>query len=129
MPRIQAAGQLNGKVAMQFKEGGSQAAARLEQLTLSDTLLAAPDLLGPDQFALRQLAANGNLAWQAGTATAEQLRRPGDFGEVTANGQMSLKEITELAGQVRLSRAPFQLEGKLDLARDRPLLPSTLHLP
>lgn len=128
VPRIQAAGQLNGKVAMQFKEGGNQAAARLEQLNLSDALLAAPGLLGPDQFALRQLAANGNLAWQTGTATAEQFTAVCDFGELTANGQMSVKELTELAGQVRLSRAPFQLEGKLDLARVAALLPSTLHL-
>jgi hypothetical protein len=128
VPRIQATGQLNGKVAMQFKEGGNQAAARLEQLNLSDALLAAPDLLGPDQFALRQLAANGNLAWQTGTATAEQFTATCDFGQVTANGQISVKELTELAGQVRLSRAPFQLEGKLDLARVAALLPSTLHL-
>ncbi|MFM7563552.1 MAG: hypothetical protein ACKO81_11015, partial [Planctomycetota bacterium] len=128
VPRIQATGQLNGKVAMQFKEGGNQAAARLEQLNLSDALLAAPDLLGPDQFALRQLAANGSLAWQTGTATAEQFTATCDFGQVTANGQMSVKELTELAGQVRLSRAPFQLEGKLDLARVAALLPSTLHL-
>ncbi|MFM7740987.1 MAG: hypothetical protein ACKO9H_16435 [Planctomycetota bacterium] len=113
---------------MQFKEGGNQAAARLEQLNLSDALLAAPDLLGPDQFALRQLAANGSLAWQTGTATAEQFTATCDFGQVTANGQMSVKELTELAGQVRLSRAPFQLEGKLDLARVAALLPSTLHL-
>ena len=128
VPRIQTAGQLNGKVAMQFKAGGSQAAARLDQLSLSDTLLVSPDLIGPDQFSLRQLAANGNLAWLDGTATAEQFTATCDFGQLTANGQMSVKELTELAGQVRLSRAPFQLEGKLDLARVAALLPSTLHL-
>lgn len=128
LQRVQLAGELNGKAAFQFREGGRQAGARLEQLRVSDTLFASPDLLGADQFALQQFAANGNLAWLDGMATADQFNATCDFGQVTANGQISWKELTELAGQVRLSRAPFQLEGQLDLARVAQLLPSTLHL-
>ena len=126
--RIELAGQLNGKVNLQFVGGGRQAVAQLEQMRLDRAIAVAPDLLGTDEFNLQQLSAQGELGWADGTASANQFQARCDFGQLAANGTLALADLTQLAGTGRLARTPFQLEGQLDLARIASLLPQTLHL-
>lgn len=126
--RIQLAGQLNGKATIQFAGGGRRAVSQFEQVRLERAYFAAPDLLGSDEFQLQQLTAQGELAWQDGNLSATQFRSKCDFGEVAANGQIAVQDLSRLAGSARLARTPFQLEGQVDLARLASLLPQTLHL-
>lgn len=126
--RIELAGELNGKAKLQFSGGGQQAVAQLDQLRLDRAIAAAPDLLGADQFNLQQLSVQGELGWQGGTVSANQFLARCDFGQIAANGQIGVQDLTQLAGSGRLARTPFQLEGQLDLARIATLLPQTLHL-
>lgn len=126
--RIQLAGQIEGKLNLQFAGGGREAVAQLDQWRVDRAIAVAPDLIGSDEFNLQQLTAQGELAWQDGTVRANQFLARCDFGQLMANGQIAVQEMSQLAGSGRLARTPFQLEGQLDLARIATLLPHTLHL-
>ena len=121
------AGKMNGKIQASYSAAANAVAMDVEQLNLTNFGIVAPDLLGTDQFALRNLSANGKIQASPTVISAQQFNLDSDVGRVKAEGSFNVDQISGLAGG-QLLDTPLDVNGEIDLARLIRMLPSTLSL-
>lgn len=126
--QVQAGGELNGQAQIQFQDGGQSLAASFEKLHLHEAFFLAPSLLGSDRIQFQSLTMDGQARATSNLLIAENLVADCDLGRAAANGKFAWQELSGLATGGQLSREPFQVEGKLDLARLASLFPATLRV-
>ncbi len=122
------AGNLNGKIQASYSAAQNAVAMNVEQLNLTNFGIVAPDLLGTDQFSLRNLSANGKIQASPTVISAEQFNLESDVGRVKAAGMFNVNQISNLASGGELLDTPFDMNGEIDLAQLIRMLPSTLSL-
>ena len=100
----------------------------VEQLNLTNVGIVAPELLGTDQFTLKNVSANGTIQASPSIISAQQFNVDSDVGRVKANGSFDVNQISNLAAGGELLDNPLDMNGEIDLARLIKMLPSTLGL-
>ena len=121
------AGHMNGKIQASYSAAANAVAMDVERLNLTNFGIVAPDLLGTDQFALRNLSANGKIQASPTVISAQQFNLESDVGRVKAEGSFNVDQISNLAGGELLD-TPLDVNGEIDLAGLIRMLPSTLSL-
>ena len=123
-----AIGTLDADVRAAWSSATGAGIADIKSLQLNSAGLAAPDMLGTDQVYLENVSATGKLDVSSHAIAADSFQATTDFGSVSANGQFHFDQLTRLASNGELVAAPFQMDGKVDLAKVMQLLPQTLHV-
>lgn len=121
------AGSMNGKIQASYSAAANAVALDVKRLSLANFGIVAPDLLGTDQFALRNLSANGKIQASPTVISAQQFNLESDVGRVKAEGSFNVDQISNLAGGELLD-TPLDINGEIDLAGLIRMLPSTLSL-
>lgn len=122
------AGNMNGKIQASYNGAANAVAMNVEQLNLTNFGVVAPELLGTDQFALRNVSANGTIQASPSVISAQQFNVDSDVGKFKANGSFDVNQISNLAAGGELLDTPFDMNGEIDLASLIRMLPSTLSL-
>ena len=122
------AGNMNGKIQASYSGPNNSVAMNVEQLNLTNFGVVAPDLLGTDQFVLRNISANGTIQASPTVISAQGFNVDSDVGRVKANGSFDVNQIANLAAGGELLDTPFDMNGEIDLAGLIRMLPSTLGL-
>lgn len=121
------AGNLDCAIVAAYDLKNSSVAATVESLNLSDLHVAAPQLLGADQFHLANANAHGKLNLSPALLSADNFEFNADVGEVNADGSFDLNQINQLSAAAEMPATDFQMDGKLDLAALMKMLPDTFH--
>ena len=122
------AGKMNGRIQASYSAAANAVAMNVEQLNLTNFAVVAPELLGTDQFALRNVSANGTIEASPSVISAQQFNVDSDIGRVKADGSFDVNQIANLASGGELLDTPFDMNGEIDLAGLISMLPSTLGL-
>ena len=122
------AGNMNGKIQASYDGPNNAVAMNVEQLNLTNFGVVAPELLGTDQFTLKNVSANGIIQASPTVVSAQQFNVDSDVGKVRANGSFDVNQIANLAAGGELLDTPFDMNGEIDLAGLISMLPSTLGL-
>jgi len=123
----QVAGNLDCAIVAAYDLKNSSVAATVESLNLSQLQLAAPEILGSDQFHLATASASGKINLSPALLSADNFKFNTDVGEVNADGSFDLNQINQLSAGSAMPATDFQMDGKLDLAELIKMLPNTFH--
>ncbi len=123
----QVAGNLDCGIVAAYDLKNSSVAATVDSLILSELQIAAPQLLGNDQFHLANANANGKINLSPALLSANNFKFNTDVGELNADGSFDLNQINQLSNGGAIPATDFQMDGKLDLAGLIKMLPNTFH--
>jgi translocation and assembly module TamB len=124
----QSTGQFSGSLQSQISVNDQSVQLEIGDARLTDFVLAAPQVLGPDRIAIQNLVAQGSLQLSPTTIASSRFDVTSDFGRVNANGRFDIEQLNQAANSGQLLESPFQLDGEIDLAGLFQMLPATLQL-
>ena len=119
-------GQLDGQLALAADTVRAALALDVRQLNLRNFVVAAPDLLGHDQFVARNLTGQGKLNLSADEVTAEKFSAETEFARINTDGRFNIQQISSMVKSGEIPNSNFQLDGVLDLAQIIQMLPQTM---
>ena len=126
LPGARTAGRLSSEIRASW--GGADGKNVVEaNLSTEGFAVSSPELLQTDVVQLERLQAVGRASWNAKCVEIEQSSLDCDLGNVTLKGTIPLDGADGFS-TASLMRRPFDLSGRLDLARLARLLPATLHI-
>ncbi|MEM9939996.1 MAG: hypothetical protein AAF939_00310 [Planctomycetota bacterium] len=125
---VESNGTLDGLVELEYVGNANSIQMIAERLNLNQFQLIAPEWIGPDQFRIQNLIANGSIGISPGTVAAKNFQLASDFAKVSAAGEFDLSQWGQVSAGTSLASEPFQMDGEIDLAKVIPMLPETLSL-
>lgn len=123
----QIAGELDCEIVAACDLKNSSIAATVQSLNLSQLQMIAPQLLGNDRFQLASASSSGKINLSPALLSADNFKFDTDVGDVNANGNFDLNQITQASSRQSTPATDFQMNGRIDLAALVKMLPNTLH--
>ena len=132
MERVVGASQVDGAMtgSLQGNYNGSDhsVALQVEGLNCRNVYFASPSLINDDHVQIQNLVCDGDVQLTPRLISASEFNLQSDIGNVRADGNFDVQQISQLGNNNRLLDSPFEMDGKLDLAQVIRMLPSTLQL-
>ena len=121
-------GYASGEFQLSLTASTGAANIEISQLQLDRALFAAPDLIGSDQLMTQRTEASGNLNLSMSQVAADGFRFSSDLGKVNVDGVLNVSQLSSMLQNGDLMRQPFQMDGRIDIAKIASMLPTTLQL-
>ncbi|MCA9175326.1 MAG: hypothetical protein KDB14_12655 [Planctomycetales bacterium] len=127
-PHLQAVGDANGRAQLKWsRQPDLRAQLALDGLDIRNLELLSTHLPPTDAVRLAQLTGQGQLQWENGKLSAQDLELKSDVASLSASGRVELSHLT--GDTVSLSQDDeLRLASQVDVARLAGMLPATLRI-